>query len=91
MVIQVYYVSRIFAVAALLVIAISGVYSVRLAMADAAFRTHTPEGVAGALRISPNNVSYLLFRALQLEYDGADSTAFLERAARAAPLSHRPR
>jgi len=87
----VYYVSRIFAAAALLVIAISGVYSVRLAMADAAFQKHTPEGVARALQISPNNVSYLLFRALQLEYDGADSTALLERAARAAPLSSTPR
>jgi len=84
-------VSRIFAAAALLVIAISGVYSVRLAMADAAFQKHTPEGVARALQISPNNVSYLLFRALQLEYDGADSTALLERAARAAPLSSTPR
>ena len=83
--------SRIFAVAALLVIAISAVYSIRLAMADAAFRKHTPEGVARALQISPNNINYLLLRALQLEYDGADSTALLERAARAAPLSSAPR
>jgi tetratricopeptide (TPR) repeat protein len=87
----VYYVSRIFAVAALFVIAISSVYSIRLAMADAAFRKHTPEGVARALQISPNNVSYLLLRALQLDYDGADSTALLERAAQAAPLSSAPR
>ncbi len=83
--------SRIFAVAALFVIVISAVYSIRLAMADAAFRKHTPEGVERALQISPNNVSYLLLRALQLEYDGADSTALLERAARAAPLSSAPR
>jgi tetratricopeptide (TPR) repeat protein len=87
----VYYVSRILAVAALFVIVISAVYSIRLAMADAAFRTHTPEGVARALEISPNNVNYLLLRALQLDYDGADSTALLERAARAAPLSSAPR
>ena len=91
MVVQVYYVSRIFTVAALFVIVVSGVYSIRLAMADAAFRKHTPAGVARALEISPNNVSYLLLRALQLDYDGADSTALLERAARAAPLSSAPR
>jgi hypothetical protein len=87
----VYYVSRIFAVAALFVIAVSVIYSFRLAMADAAFRTHTPEGVARALQISPNDVSYLLMRALQLDYDGTDSTALLERAAQAAPLSSAPR
>ncbi len=83
--------SRILAVAALLVILIAAVYSIRLAMADAAFRTHTPEGVARALQISPNNVSYLLLRALQLDYDGADSTTLLERAARVAPLASAPR
>jgi tetratricopeptide (TPR) repeat protein len=60
-------------------------------MADAAFQKHTPEGVARALQISPSNVTYLLFRALQLEYDGADSTVLLERAVRAAPLSSAPR
>ncbi len=43
------------------------------------------------MRILPNNVSYLLFRALQMEYAGADSTAELERAAALSPLSSAPR
>ncbi len=66
-------------------------YSVRLAVADAAFRKQTPEGVARALEILPDRASYLLLRALQLEYDGVDSTALLERAARVNPLSSEPR
>ena len=60
-------------------------------MADAAFRKHTPEGVARALEILPDHGSYLLLRALQLDYDGVDSTALLERAARVNPLSSAPR
>ena len=60
-------------------------------MADAAFRKQTPEGVARALEILPDRASYLLLRALQLDYDGVDSTALLERAARVNPLSSAPR
>ena len=90
-VIQVYYVSRVVTVAALLILMAAAFYSVRLAMADAAFRKQTPEGVARALEIVPDRANYLLLRALQLEYDGADSTALLERAARVNPLSSEPR
>jgi tetratricopeptide (TPR) repeat protein len=90
-VIQVYYVSRVVTVAALSMLIAAAVYSIRLAMADAAFRKETPEGVARALQILPDRANYLLLRALQLDYDGADSTALLERAARVNPLSSAPR
>jgi tetratricopeptide (TPR) repeat protein len=94
-VIQVYYASRIFAVAArvvaLILLAVAAVYSVRLAFADAAFRRQTPQSVTRALKILPDRASYLLFRALQLDYDGEDATALLERAARVNPLSSAPR
>jgi hypothetical protein len=80
-------VNRIFAVVALLVISLAGVYSIRLAIADAAFRRQTPEAVARAVEILPNHASYLLLRALQIDYDGGDSTALLERAARVNPAS----
>jgi tetratricopeptide (TPR) repeat protein len=90
-VIQVYYVSRILAVIALLVLGVAAVYSIRLAMADAAFRKHTPQSVARALEILPDDAGYLLFRAQQLDYDGESSTALLERAARLNPLSSAPR
>jgi tetratricopeptide (TPR) repeat protein len=90
-VIQVYYVSRTLAVAALCVLAVAGVHSIRLALADAAFREHTPQSVARALEILPDHAGYLLFRAQQMIYDGEDSTALLERAARLNPLSSAPR
>ncbi len=90
-VIQVYYVNRFFTVAALLMLMTAAFYSVRLALADAAFRKQTPEGVARALEILPDRANYLLLRALQLDYDGVDSTALLERAARVNPLSSAPR
>jgi tetratricopeptide (TPR) repeat protein len=87
----VYYARRIFAVVALIVLAIAAVYSIRLALADAAFRKHTPQSVERALEILPNHAGYLLFRAQQLDYDGEDSNALLERAARLVPLSSAPR
>jgi tetratricopeptide (TPR) repeat protein len=90
-VIQVYYARRIFAVAALFVLAVAAVYSIRLALADAAFRKHTTQSVARALQILPDHLGYLLFRAQQMDYDGEDSTALLERAARLNPLSSAPR
>jgi tetratricopeptide (TPR) repeat protein len=90
-VIQVYYARRIFAVAALLVLAVAAVYSIRLALADAAFRRQTPQSVARALEILPDRANYLLFRAQQMDYDGENSTALLERAARVSPLSSAPR
>jgi tetratricopeptide (TPR) repeat protein len=90
-VIQVYYARRIFAVAALLVLAIAAAYSVRLALADAAFRRGTPQSVARALEILPDRAAYLLFRAQQMDYDGENSTALLEHAARVNPLASAPR
>lgn len=83
--------SRILAVAALVVLAIAAVYSIRLALADAAFRKQTPQSVARALEIVPDRAAYLLFRAQQMDYDGENSTALLERAARVNPLSSAPR
>ncbi len=41
--------------------------------------------------MEPRNTEYLALRALQLDYDGADSTALLERAAELSPLSSAPR
>ena len=90
-VIQMYYVNRVATAAALLILIATAAYSIRLAMADAASRKQTPEGVARALEILPDRASYLLLRALQLDYDGVDSTALLERAARVNPLSSAPR
>jgi tetratricopeptide (TPR) repeat protein len=90
-VIQVYYARRIFAVAMLFVLAIAAEYSIRLALADAAFRKRTPQSVARALEILPDQAGYLLFRAQQMDYDGENSTALLERAARMNPLSSAPR
>lgn len=90
-VIQVYYARRIFAVAALFVLTVAAVYSIRLALADAAFRKRTPQSVAHALEILPDRAGYLLFRAQQMDYDGENSTAPLERAARVNPLSSAPR
>src|SRR5579863_4966918 len=90
-VIQVYYARRIFAVAALVVVAVAAVYSIRLALADAAYRKRTRQSVARALKILPDNAGYLLFRAQQMDYDGENSTALLERAARVNPLSSAPR
>lgn len=86
-----YYARRIFAVAALSVLAVAAVYSIRLALADAAFRKGTPRSVARALEVLPDRAGYLLFRAQQMEYDGEDSTALLEHAARVNPLSAAPR
>ncbi len=83
--------SRVVTVAALLILMAAVFYSVRFAVADAAFRKQTPAGVARALEILPDRANYLLLRALQLEYDGVDSTALLERAARVNPLSSEPR
>ena len=90
-VIQVYYARRIFAAAALFVLVVAAVYSVRLALADAAFREQTPQSVARALKILPDRVSYLLFRAQQMDYDGESSTVLLAHAARVNPLSSAPR
>jgi hypothetical protein len=89
-----YYMNRIgagIAIVAIIALVIAAASSIRLAWADIEFRRGTEESVARAVRILPNNVQYLLFRALQLEYAGVDSTPELERAAALSPLSSAPR
>jgi hypothetical protein len=83
--------NRILAGIAVLALITAAAFSVRLAWADLEFRRGTEESVARAVRILPNDVQYLLFRALQLEYAGGDSTPELERAAARSPLSSAPR
>jgi tetratricopeptide (TPR) repeat protein len=66
-------------------------FSIHLAAADAQFQRRAPESVARAIAIEPRNTDYLALRALQLDYDGVDSTPLLERAAQLSPLSSSPR
>jgi len=86
-----YYVSRIapiFAVAGLLA---ATWFSIRLARADALFRSREPAAVERAIALEPGNSEYLLFRALQVDYEGGDPSALLERAAELNPLNSAPR
>ncbi len=76
---------------ALAALAAAGYFSIRLAAADWEFRRQTPESVARAIAIEPGNTEYLLFRALQVEYEGGDATPLLERAAELNPMSSAPR
>jgi hypothetical protein len=78
-----YYAFRIIIAAAL---AAASFQSARRARADSEFRRGTPEGVARAVELAPSNAENLLFRALQLDYDGADATPLLERAAALNPM-----
>jgi hypothetical protein len=73
------------------VFALAAIFSVRRALADFEFRRATPASVARAVELAPSNTEYLLLRALQLDYDGADPAALLERAAALNPLSAAPR
>ena len=92
---QMYYANRIGEatafIAAFLVLLVAAWMSIRFALADAAFRKATPASVAQAISLLPGNTEYLLARALQIEYDGGDPTAILERAAVLNPLSSAPR
>ncbi|MEO8097049.1 MAG: hypothetical protein ABI811_05065 [Acidobacteriota bacterium] len=63
----------------------------RLARADGAFRLQTPEGVEQAIALAPTNTSYLAFRALQLDYEGADPEPLLRRVGDLNPRSSAPR
>ncbi len=83
-----YYALRIIAALGL---AVASFFSVRRARADAEFRRGTPEGVTRAVDLAPSNGEYLLFRALQLDYDGADAAPLLERAAAVNPMNSTPR
>jgi hypothetical protein len=86
-----YYVARLFPLLLLAPLAAAAWFSVHLALADRQFQQHTPESISRAIQIEPRNTEYLALRALQLDYDGADSTALLERAAELNPLSSAPR
>jgi tetratricopeptide (TPR) repeat protein len=86
-----YYVSRISAAVSVLALLAASWFALRLAWADANFRRRTLESVARASAIMPRNAEYLAFRALQLDYDGLDSTPTLRRIAALAPLSSAPR
>jgi tetratricopeptide (TPR) repeat protein len=71
-------------------------WSIRLARADAAFRQETPQNVARAIELEPENGEYLAALALQAEYSGQDSTPVLSEAlweeiARLNPRASAPR
>jgi tetratricopeptide (TPR) repeat protein len=83
-----YYAMRI---AALAILAAAGLGSLHLMRADLEFRRRTPVSVAHAVELAPGNTEYLELRALQMDYEGADSTALLERAAQLTPLASTPR
>jgi hypothetical protein len=72
-------------------LALAAGWSIRLAVADWEFRQQTPESVERAMALDPRNPEYLQFRALQIEYDGGDSTVLLMRVAALNPLSSAPR
>jgi hypothetical protein len=86
-----YYVSRIFAWFAVAALIAAALFSIHLARADAEFRRGDPASVARAISIEPRNSEYLALRALQLDYDGADSTPLLEHAVALNPVSSSPR
>ncbi|MGH9559230.1 MAG: hypothetical protein ACRD30_08310 [Bryobacteraceae bacterium] len=88
---QTYYVSRAAAAVAAVVLMAAGWFSIRLARADAAFRTHDPASVARAIELAHGNAEYLQFEALQRDYNGGDPSPLLQRAAALDPLASEPR
>lgn len=66
-------------------------WALRFAFADSAFARGTPGETERALRLAPDNTRYLMLRALQLEYEGRDSGAVLQRITELRPLSSEPR
>src|SRR3984885_9887050 len=83
-----YYVLRTLTCVAL---AAAAWWSIRLARADTAFRQHTPQDIARAIQLEPENTEYLAALALQAEYSGQDSTQLLEEMARLNPRASTPR
>jgi hypothetical protein len=86
-----HYIERFLGALALAGLAAAAGFSALLAVADFDFRTNTPQGVVRAVELLPRNTSYLSLRALQVEYDGADSRPLLERMAQLNRLSSAPR
>jgi tetratricopeptide (TPR) repeat protein len=83
-----YYISRIFGTVTLAALGIAVWFSIVLARADYYFRT---DKIQRATEIAPRNTEYLALRALQLNYDGADSRSLLEKIAALNPYSSAPR
>ena len=65
--------------------------SFRAARADFEFRRGDPDSVAKAVALAPGNTEYLELRALQIDYEGANSAPLLERAAALNPTRSAPR
>ena len=86
-----YYGPRILGGLALAGLTLAAFFSIRLALASAAFRRGSPESAARAVALLPKNAEYLSLRALQLEYDGENVERLLERIAALNPLSSAPR
>ena len=86
-----YYVSRAAGILAIAVLLVAAWFSIHQARADFEFRLRAPDDVARALALEPGNTEYLMFRALQVEYDGGDARPLLARAAELNPLSSAPR
>jgi len=84
-------IARIAGLAALASLGVAVWFSIVLARADSYFRQATPASVQRAVEIAPRNTEYLTLRALQLDYDGADSTALTEKIAALNPYSSAPR
>ena len=83
-----YYALRILTCVAL---AAAAWWSIRLARADADFRQRTPQNVARAIELAPENAEYLTALALQAEYTGQDATPLLEEIVRLNPRASAPR
>jgi hypothetical protein len=88
---QMYYMSRALRPILLAPLLAGAWFSVHLSRADQQFQQHTPESVARAVEMEPRNTEYLALRAIQLDYNGDDSTALLTRAAELSPLNSAPR
>ncbi len=82
-----YDISRMAGAAALAGLAAASISAIERARADSAFRSRSPE----AVRLAPDNTEYLMFRALQIEYDGGDPGPLWKRAAELNPLNSAPR
>jgi hypothetical protein len=83
-----YYISRITGVIVLIALGIAVWFSIVLARADLYFRVGKVER---AMEIAPGNTEYLTQRALEVDYDGGDSRAMLEKIAKLIPYSSAPR
>jgi len=66
-------------------------WSMELALADVYFRQETPQAVARAIELTPQNTTYLALDALQNEYEGKDSRIQWERIVHLTPRLAAPR